>query len=646
MLMAFSSSGGASDKIYVDDVFSAYTYHGNGNSGVSQTITNGIDLAGEGGLVWIKGRDIAVNHQIFDTARGTNNVIISNTTAADYDTLTSGGYGTLTDFNANGFTLAEDTSAGRWNHPAYNYASWTFRKAPKFFDVQTATLSSGNATVSFSDLSTLGMVIVKRTDSTGDWYVWHRSLTAGKLVYLNKTDAEATLGHITVSGTTLTLVDGTLADGNYVCYGFAHDTSTDGIIQCGSFTTDGSGNDATVNLGWEPQYILMKDTANANWFTFDSSRGLVAGGRAGSMFLVPNSAAAESGPSPIMVNATGFADVGFIASSKTVIYLAIRRPNKPPTSGTQVYNAIAWTGTGAAATVTGVGFAPDFVMSKVRANTTTPHATFDRLRGVSRVVFSQSTGAEEADTSLTSFNMDGISVRSDSYGYTNLSGEAMIHHFFRRAPGFFDIVCDTGTGSAHTIIHNLGAVPELMIRKKRSAADAWYVYAGDATDYLVLNTTAATADLDTIWNDTAPTTSVFTVGTHDDVNQSTGTFVTYLFATLAGISKVGTYTGNGGSADSAGTAQTVNCGFAAGSRFVMIKCTSNASDWVVMDTVRGIVSGNDPTLSLNTTAAEVTGRDLIDPDSGGFIINQLGSSAGTSANFNVTGRTYIYLSLA
>jgi hypothetical protein len=240
--------------------------------------------------------------------------------------------------------------------------------------------------------------------------------------------------------------------------------------------------------------------------------------------------------------------------------------------------------------------------------------------------------------------MDGSSLGTDADWNAN-AADAFINWFFRRAPGVFDIVADTGTGSAHTIAHNLTVVPGLMIRKKRSAADLWAVYAGDATDYLILNTTAATADLDTIWNDTAPTASVFTVGTHDDVNGNTATFVTYLFATLAGISKVFSYTGDGGTVDNAGTGQTINCGFAAGARFVMIKCTSNTSDWVVVDTVRGLIAGNDPALSLNTTAAEVTTTDLLDPDNSGFVVNQLATGT-TSKNFNVTGYTYIGLAFA
>jgi hypothetical protein len=129
------------------------------------------------------------------------------------------------------------------------------------------------------------------------------------------------------------------------------------------------------------------------------------------------------------------------------------------------------------------------------------------------------------------------------------------------------------------------------------------------------------------------------------VNSSLHTYVAYLFASKAGVSKCFSYTGNGGTADSAGSSQTIDCGFTTGARFVMIKCTSHTSDWIVVDTTRGLVAAEDKVLSLNTTAAEVTTTDLLDPDTSGFIVNQLASGT-TSANFNVTGRTYIGLSFA
>jgi hypothetical protein len=119
------------------------------------------------------------------------------------------------------------------------------------------------------------------------------------------------------------------------------------------------------------------------------------------------------------------------------------------------------------------------------------------------------------------------------------------------------------------------------------------------------------------------------------LNNSGGTTnIAYLFASLPGISKVGSYTGNGSS-------QTINCGFTSGARFILIKRTDSTGDWYVWDTARGIVTGNDPHLSLNTTAAEVTSNDTIDPDSTGFIVNQVAAT-----NVNVNTATYIFFAIA
>lgn len=119
-----------------------------------------------------------------------------------------------------------------------------------------------------------------------------------------------------------------------------------------------------------------------------------------------------------------------------------------------------------------------------------------------------------------------------------------------------------------------------------------------------------------------------------------GIYVAYLFATLPGISKVGSYIGNGGSAGSNGTSQTINCGFTTGARFILIKRADAVGDWYIWDTTRGIGTGNDPHLSLNTIAAEVS-DDSIDPDNSGFIVNQI-----SATNINVTGANYVFLSIS
>jgi hypothetical protein len=152
---------------------------------------------------------------------------------------------------------------------------------------------------------------------------------------------------------------------------------------------------------------------------------------------------------------------------------------------------------------------------------------------------------------------------------------------------------------------------------------------------LVLNTSGGLADgWFGILNNTAPTSTVFTVSDWNGVNQSGQTYVAYLFASCPGVSKVGSYTGNGSS-------QTINCGFTGGARFVMVKRINSTGNWLVVDTARGLVSAGDPTLYLNSTAAEVTGNDWIDPDSSGFIVNQT-----STINANVNGGTYIFWAIA
>jgi hypothetical protein len=138
-----------------------------------------------------------------------------------------------------------------------------------------------------------------------------------------------------------------------------------------------------------------------------------------------------------------------------------------------------------------------------------------------------------------------------------------------------------------------------------------------------------------ILNDTAPTATEFTVGASGwGTNDAAATYIAYLFATVAGVSKVGSYTGTGSNVD-------VDCGFSAGARFILIKRTDSTGDWYVYDSERGIVAGDDPYLLLNSTAAEVTSTDYIDPLSSGFTV-----TSSAPAGLNASGGTYIFLSIA
>jgi len=641
---ALAASVSAPPAEYVEDVFSTYLYTGNGST---QTITNGIDLAGKGGLVWTKTRTYAdTRHAIFDTERstaGNGKYLSSDNTDAQataFDTEFDG-------FNSDGYSLDGSVFYGALNLSAEKYVSWTFREQPKFFDIVTYTGTGSARTIAHNLGSVPGMIIVKRTDSTDAWQVYHRANTANPetdYLVLNTDAATAdsdtrwndTLPTSTVFslGTDATVNANT---GTYVAYLFAHDAGgfgtagTDNIITCGSYS--GTGSAQTIELGFEPQWILIKQSSGSNaWNIWDNMRGMFVGGN--DPYLQPNSSGAEDAAGSydfLAPTATGIRiDPGsngysyVNTSGQTYIYMAIRRPMKVPTTGTEVFAADIGSSSG---NITfDAGFPVDLIMYKDRT-VSGELPVWDRLRG-GRYSSTNDTDAESANDTNAKFDSQTSWYYTSAVNFSNYIG-----WLFKRAPGFFDIVCYTGTGSARTVTHNLGVAPELMIVKRRNGSNDWAVYAGVNTDMLELNTTAATNTNSGFWNNTTPTSSVFSLGTNARVNANGGTYVAYLFATVAGVSKVGSYTGNGSN-------QTIDCGFSAGARFVLIKRTDSTGDWCVFDTTRGIVSGNDPFLQLNSDAAEVTNEDAVDPANSGFIVNE------TTENLNVNNATYIFLAIA
>ena len=342
VVQAAAGVGGAGE--YIEDVFSTYLYTGNNGS---QTIENGVDLAGEGGMVWMKSRNATYNHGLMDTARGTSSVLCSNLSDAAKP------YTDITSFNSNGFTLG--FYSGWFNSSGETYASWTFRKAPKFFDVVTWTGDGiSGKTISHNLGSTPGCVIIKRTDTTSNWTAWHRSLTAEKFLRLNLTDAEVNAvffvavdgqGNVNPTDSVITLGNSSQVNasgGTYVAYVFAHDAGGFGedgeqnVISCGSFTTDGSGN-ATVDLGYEPQLVMNKTSVGTadNWLITDTMRG-ASHTSAGFLFANLSNAEGVAGYEYNTPTANGF-NVRNHSSSTTYIYIAIRRPMKTPESGTEVF---------------------------------------------------------------------------------------------------------------------------------------------------------------------------------------------------------------------------------------------------------------------------------------------------------------------
>ena len=624
---------------YIEDVFSTYLYAG---TSATNQIVNGIDLAGNGGMVWTKSRTQAGADPVtYDTARGAGYLLKTDQTVAQIYSAIS-----LASFNSDGMTFGADTAQGYSNYAPYgNYVSWTFRKQPKFFDVVTVNHTSGTATnIDLSGLGTVGCVILKRysaSDADG-WFVWHRSLTAGNNLRLNTTAAQSSAkAYLSVSGTTAT-ISGSVSTASYVIYAFAHNaggfglTGTDNVISCGSYTTNGSGT-ATVSLGYEPQWLLVKRTnTTANWYVVDTMRGATVD--FDNAILYPNLSDAEvnngAGFGIISPTATGFNATG--GASNTYIYIAIRRgPMKTPTTGTSVFKPVVSIGSGTPAVIT--GFVTDSSISTYLTQgygNSNRHFWGSRLTGPNCLETS-STAAEQnpATSGFDGFDWDF----NNGFGATGDITSNYITHDFRRAPGFFDQVCYTGTGSAGAKNHNLGVVPEWIITKSRSqAGEQWWVYSSalGAGKYMLLSSNDASGS-DTRYINATPTATTFTINSGDyAVNASGVTYVSYLFASCPGVSKVTNFTGNG-------STQTINCGFTGGARFVMIKATSTTGNWLVFDTARGMTTSTDPWLALNSTAAESATTGACTTVSSGFAVDE---SKLTGVNTN--GVSYIALAIA
>jgi hypothetical protein len=371
-------------------------------------------------------------------------------------------------------------------------------------------------------------------------------------------------------------------------------------------------------------------------------RGLLASNVLGSntvdAWLNPENTNPEGSIGSIGLTATGFNNYG-AAIGASYLYIAIRRgPMKTPTSGTSVFNPTK-TG-GGVATVT-TNFAPDsvFFTDNFRSvGSGNPNSqsnpVIDKLRGPLLTLSTMAANGDQTQTSGVVFNNTGfVESLENSWSVAN----DCTYWSFVRAPQFFDEVCYTGTGAATTVTHNLGAVPELIFVKQRSAANSWWVYNSTLgnTKYTLLNSAAAPTTSATAWNNTTPTASVFTVGTAANVNGSGSTYIAYLFATLAGVSKVGTYTGTGS------TTQTINCGFPSGVRFVLIKRTDVTGDWYCFDTANGMTSSSSPYLLWDSGAAQTTGNNGCYSAATGFTL-----TSAAAATVNVNTGTYIYLAIA
>jgi hypothetical protein len=527
----------------------------------------------------------------------------------------------------------------------YDYVSWTFRKAPKFFDVVTYTGDGvAGRTISHNLGCEPGMVIVKCTSAgSTNWMVYHQNLNGGTdaeqySIRLNETDAErrqsSDWNDTAPTDKVFTVGLNNRVNGlgeTFVAYLFAHDDSDESMIKCGSFSSPAKTT-FEIDLGFEPEFFLVKKTSGSgHWYLIDSMRGFNSEENAGPQNRALQADTSNSESADEFYRPTARGVQGWQLSAHDYIYLAIRRPNKPAEEfePEELFQINSLNNDGHFES----GWPVDFALQRNSVSGTQDNWTMARLLSGKRMKANESAAIGNETNAV--FDYQDRWYKGKGPSADNVSW------MWRRAPGFMDVVAYTGTQVAREIPHNLESVPEMMwVKARTGGSNSWRIggsKVGNGTNNaLALNTDQAMAINNTYWNNTAQTSSVFSLGASAATNGAGVDYIAYLFASVPGISKVGSYTGNGGLVG-------VDCGFTNGARFVLIKRTDAAGDWMVFDTLRGITNSDSPMLALNTTNAQVNGP-YIRGWSTGFRAGT--GSGGGETPACIDGAEYIFYAIA
>lgn len=647
MFLANKLAGaGAPEKLYVDDVFSSHIYEGNG---ATLNINTGVNLLSGGGLNWIKSLDSGASlkdHYMFSSALPSSAPSIGFTKANTTDASTYGS-GFLGDFTSTGFQVGSLLSTS-----GSSYLALSFKKAKKFFDVVTYTGDGTNwRTINHSLGSTPGMIIVKRTDVAG--YapsVYHKSTTQQDYLELNTAAASvANNGYwynTAPTDTNFSVSNYQAVNGNggtYIAYIFADDPSEEGIIRCGSYTGNFNVDGPIINTLWEPQTIFIKRVSGGtgDWQIIDTTLGATFDGLCRRLMANTNYNANNAPTNHVGIRPNGFRilagtaeEINMVGSN--YIYMAIRRSNKPAKPSTGLMSITP--GAGGLTPSLLASRKPDLLISKSRTGGDTFFV--DRVRGLGLQYASESSKELKATSNSAEVSNTNVRRWTFSGGFYAISIPDAITISLARARGFFDIVGYRGDNGGQPVPHNLGVVPELAIIKSRTSARDWNVglnpsgLVGFSTSHRgVLNSTSG---LFTNTGTFSPGTATHVTPYQGDDVVAFEDYIMYLFASCPGVSKVGTYTGNG-------TNQVIDCGFISGSNFIMIRRASGVGDWMFFDTTRGINSPSweDKKLTLNSTAAEVSNINGVYTYALGF-----GVAQDAATDTNILNQSYIFLAIA
>ena len=671
-----SAAGVALTTAYMDDIFSIYRYKGNNGS---QTVTNLVDLSTpgdfpdqEGGLVWMKCMDENYSNILYDTERGTgtSKSITSdgNNIEGHYSTLTN-----LTSFNNNGFSLGSTSSTNVINETNKQFVSWTFKQCPKFFDVVKYTGTGATAqTVSHNLGSVPGFIMVRGLTTSAGWLMYHRASNASPETYSlnNGTSAAYSSSNWnntapTDTGFSVKNNDTNQSGVEYIAYVFAHNAGgfpiklndgsgeiehgTENVVSCGHYIGNGSVSNAQtpqngpdINVGWRPQFVIIRKVTDAgNWFCFDTMRGFTmnafgTGKKTLSLNLSDDESALSSSYCYLRITSTGFkitAGTGayFNDNGARYVYIAIRGNDgvvgKPYVAGegTKVFAMDNGSGVSGVLPNYDADFPVELMLDKKVANSG-DWKLGSRLMGPKYV--------ETNDKNTNGNDSDLVWDWNKGAWKTGGAQNSTYNAWMWRRHAGFDMVPYVGNGSSYqNIPHQLGSTPE-MIWLKMQTGDHWRVghfglnsASSPWNWHLKIDNDQEETQYAGVWNNTAPTSTQFTVGGDSGINGNGSDYMAWLWKSIPGISKTSYYTGTGSN-------QSFNIGFQP--RFLWVKCISNANNWQVMDNGpnRGFGSTTQM-LRFNLDMAQYAHTDVAQPESNGFTVK-------TNSNVNGNGLRYIY----
>lgn len=610
------AAGAGGEGLYIDEIFNATVFHGNGNS--DRAITTGLDMSGEGGLILSKRRTAVKNWFSTSTDSAANILLKPNTTdaQAQYNEI-------YKSFTSTGFTIGNDNAI---NSDGQDYKTYSWRKAPGFFDCVVYTGNSTNRSIAHSLGSTPGMVWVKAKDSNLGWFVWHKGVgnaTDNQYDYQVRLDNAtsqvsglSSIWHQNPTSTHFSVGTNGACNGDtltYVAYLFAdtvEEFGKDGdasVAKMGVYTGAGDSNTSaqSIDLGWTPQLVMIKNITDNNnysdWVVFDSQSQ-----QSMSTHDVGNRSywnKLSDDDAEVSTKKLGFYNNGFHihkylerfvnTANKKFIYYAVRKVDgvvgKPLDDGRNAFHVTGGTG--------GSGWPDKPYFHNQRswntpANYGWPVASAWVKKITSGVQDWYNSGRSLATYGFTGINTDDNveSISTFSFDFKDGFGQngnwnSDYHGFMWREHKGFSEQVYFGTGSSQAVKHYLGVKPEIIFTKQidQDSRD-WICYHKNmsTSQYGLVNekvNSVVSSDASCFGSGDPFTDTTFTVNTSNHTNESGKMYWCQLWASVPGMSKCGTFTGSSSTFD-------LSLGFQP--RFMWVKnITDNEKGWMIFNTVGG-----------------------------------------------------------